>query len=176
MPSPVGHALAGLLVHVLSARGPEDLRDRTRLGVALGAALAPDVDLLFRFVDGRSHHNHETHSIGFALGAGLAVAAFAWMVRGRAPMALGVLAGAAWLSHVVLDYLNADTSIPIGIMALWPLSDGFYKIPFPLFLDIRRTLSWASVRHDALAAAWEAAVLAPLLFGAWRLRHYFERH
>jgi hypothetical protein len=30
------------------------------------------------------------------------------------------------------------------------------------------------VRHDVIAAAWEAVVLAPLLLGVLRLRH-FER-
>ena len=33
----------------------------------VGAALAPDLDLLFQFVDGRNHHSAETHGIGFAL-------------------------------------------------------------------------------------------------------------
>jgi membrane-bound metal-dependent hydrolase YbcI (DUF457 family) len=174
MPSPVGHGLAGLIVHVLAARDGSDLKDLRRLGLTVGASLAPDVDLLFRFVDGRNHHNHETHSIGFALGAALVVALGARVARSAGPLRLGVAAGAGWLSHVVLDYLNADTSIPIGIMALWPLTEGFYKVSFPLFLDIRRTLSWAAVRHDVIAAAWEAVVLAPLLLGVLRLRH-FER-
>jgi len=171
MPSPVGHGIAGLIVHVLLAGDEGELHDLRRAGVAVGAALAPDLDLLFRFVDGRNHHDFETHSIGFvvlaALVAGGASAAMGW---GR-PLAFGACAGWGWLSHLVLDYLNVDTSVPIGIMALWPLSRSFYKCPWPLFLDIGRTLNWATVRHDALAAAWEAAVLLPLLYGAWWLRH-----
>jgi inner membrane protein len=170
MPSPVGHALAGLTVHVLAARNRTDLHDPRRAAVAVAAALAPDVDLLFFLVDGRNHHNYETHSVGFACGAAIVAfgAARAW--RWARPVNLGVAAGFAWLSHVLLDYLNVDTTPPIGIMALWPVTSSFYKFPWPLFLDIGRTLVWATVRHDALAAAWEVAVLSPLLLGVWWLR------
>jgi inner membrane protein len=175
MPSPVGHGLAGLVVHVAASRDERDLGDLRRMGLVVGAALAPDVDLLFRLVDGRNHHDHETHSIGFALGAAVLAALIAIVMEWRRPLALGAAAGAGWLSHLLLDYLNVDTSPPIGLMAFWPLSHTFYKFPWPLFLDIGRTLNWATVRHDALAAAWEAAVLAPILFGVRRLRH-FERH
>jgi membrane-bound metal-dependent hydrolase YbcI (DUF457 family) len=171
MPSPVGHGLAGLTVHVLVSRTDAELRDPWRLAVTVGAALAPDVDLLFRLVDGRNHHNHETHSIGLALGAALLVGLFAWARRWARPLAVGAASGLAWTSHVLLDYLNVDTSPPIGIMALWPFDDGFHKFPWPLFLDIGRKLDWATLQHDAAAAAWEATVLVPLLLGTWWLRH-----
>ena len=175
MPSPVGPGLAGLTVHILMSRDRAQVRDPARLALVVGAALAPDLDLLFRFVDGRNHHDCETHSIGFALGAAVLAMALARTAGWARPWVLGSAAGLAWLSHLVLDYLNVDTSPPIGIMAFWPLSHAFYKFPWPLFLDIGRTLTWATVRHDALAAAWEAAVLTPLVLGAWRLRD-FERH
>jgi hypothetical protein len=55
-------------------------------------------------------------------------------------------------------------------MALWPLDDGFYKFPWPIFLDIGRTLEWATVWHNLLAAAWEACVLLPVLWAAFRYR------
>jgi len=175
MPSPVGHGLAGLTVHVLASGDRSELRAPGRIAVVVGAALVPDMDLLFRFVDGRNHHDCETHSFAFVLAAALATAIVARTAQWTRPLALGLAAGCGWLSHLALDYLNVDTSPPIGIMAFWPLSHTFYKFPWPLFLDIGRTLTWATVRHDALAAAWEAAILTPLLFVAWWLRH-FERH
>jgi len=76
----------------------------------------------------------------------------------------------AWLSHVLLDYLGADTHPPIGILALWPFESGYHHWPWPLFLDIGRTLEWATLRHDALAVGWEILVLGPLLLASWRLR------
>ena len=83
---------------------------------------------------------------------------------------LALLAGAAWTSHVALDYLGRDTNPPIGLMAFWPASCGYFKFPWPLFFDIGRTLEWATVRHDAVAVAWEAVLLRPLLRVALRYR------
>jgi inner membrane protein len=170
MPSPIGHTLAGLAVHVLAARSREELRDLKRAAVVVGAALAPDLDLLFRFVDGRNHHNDETHSLGAAALAGLIGVLLLPLLRFARPHALAVAASLSWASHVLLDYLNLDTHPPIGIMALWPLSAGYYKSPWLLFLDIGRTLEWATLWHNLRAAAWEACVLLPLLLLAMRFR------
>ena len=170
MPSPVGHALAGLGVHILSCRKREDVVDAERMTLTVGAALAPDVDLLFRFVDGTNHHNHETHSLGFALLAALASALVLALLRRPRPIPRSAAVGVAWASHVLLDYLNRDTHPPIGIMALWPASDRYFKFPWALFLDIGRTLEWQTLFHNLLAAAWEAIVLTPLLWLAWKWR------
>jgi membrane-bound metal-dependent hydrolase YbcI (DUF457 family) len=170
MPSPLAHGLVGLTVHVLASRDRTELHDRWRLGVTLGAALAPDLDLTFRLVDGRNHHNYAFHSLGFALLAGVTGAAVFRLLRWPRALALGVVLCLAWSSHLVLDYLNVDTSPPIGLMALWPFTHAFFKSPIPVFMDIGRTLSWTTVRHDAVAGAWECVVLVPLLLGAWRLK------
>jgi membrane-bound metal-dependent hydrolase YbcI (DUF457 family) len=140
------------------------------VAVVTVAAVAPDLDLLLRLVDGRNHHQAQVHSVGFALLAGLLAFALArwrgW--GGAAGMGLGACLG--WLSHLALDYLSADTHPPIGLMALWPLSSAYVHSPWSLFLDIGRTLEWTTVRHDALAMAWEAAILVTCLAGARRLR------
>jgi membrane-bound metal-dependent hydrolase YbcI (DUF457 family) len=170
MPSPVGHALAGLIVHVLSARDANERASLGRAALLAAAATAPDLDLLFRLVDGRNHHQAETHSIGAAALCGVVVWTFARLRRGARPAALGVAASAAWLSHLLLDYLGADTHPPIGILALWPFDGGYYKSPWILFMDIGRTLEWATFRHDTLAVAWEIVLLGPLLLASWRLR------
>ena len=170
MPSPLAHALAGLAVHVVSSRDRAELADRWRAGVTLAAALAPDVDLAFKYVDGRNHHNDEMHSIGLALlAAGAAALAFRWRRR-RAPLATAVAVFLGWSSHLLLDFLNVDTNPPIGLLALWPFSHAYWKSPVPLFLDIGRTLTWATMRHNAVAGAWECAVLVPLLLACWRYK------
>jgi membrane-bound metal-dependent hydrolase YbcI (DUF457 family) len=170
MPSPLAHGLAGLTVHVLASRSRDELRDPWRLGVIVGAALAPDLDLAFRLVDGRNHHSYEFHSIGFGLLAALAGALVFRLLRWKRPLALALVVCLSWTSHLVLDYLNVDTNPPIGLMALWPFSGAFYKSPVPLFMDIGRTLTWTTVRHDAVAGAWECVVLIPLLLGSWRYK------
>jgi membrane-bound metal-dependent hydrolase YbcI (DUF457 family) len=170
MPSPIGHALAGLAIHGLTARDGAELEDRPRAALLVAAGTAPDADLLLRFVDGQSHHQKESHGVGSALLAALAFGLVARALRRPRPLALGLAAGWAWLGHIVLDYLNRDTHPPIGVMALWPFSRDYYKFPWPLFLDVGRSLEWETLRNNALAAAWEATLLLPILLAVWRRR------
>jgi inner membrane protein len=170
MPSPVGHAIAGLTVHVLTSGSRAERIDWRRAAIVAGAALAPDLDLAFRFVDGRNHHGNETHSLGAALLAAILALGLAAFWRVRRPQVMALSIGLAWSTHVLLDYLNVDTHPPIGILALWPLSLAYFKFPFPIFLDVGRTLDLGTIRHNALAATWESVVLLPVLVWAWRFR------
>src|SRR5437867_7749201 len=103
MPSPVGHGLAGLTVHLLTARDQVDLASVRHAAVAVAAAVAPDLDLLLRFVDGRNHHQGASHSLTCALVAAGAVALIARLARWPRALGLGMTAGAAWGSHLLLD-------------------------------------------------------------------------
>jgi inner membrane protein len=170
MPSPVGHTIAGLTVHVLTAGTRNERTDWRRALLVTGAALAPDLDLAFRFVDGQNHHGQETHSLGMALLSACVILGLAALLRRPPPRVLALAVGLAWSSHVFLDYLNVDTHPPIGILALWPFSAGYFKFPWPIFLDVGRTLDLGTIRHNALAAAWESVVLLPVLAWAWRFR------
>lgn len=151
---------------MLASRTRGELRDPFRAAAVVGAALAPDLDLLFRFVDGRNHHNNETHSLGFAVLAGIVGATAFALLRFARPYALAFAVALGSASHTLLDYLNRDTSPPIGLMALWPWRDAHYKFPWPLFMDIGRTLDATTVRHNLVAIAWEAFLLVPLLWAA----------
>ena len=172
MPSPIAHGLAGLTVHLLSAHEGEELRNPIRAALLVGTAMAADVDLLFRLVDGRNHHGGVSHSLGAALAVSLVAAAGASLMRLARPLAVGWSAGLAWVTHLVLDYLSRDTQPPIGLMALWPFDAGYYKFPWPLFLDVGRSLGWATVRHNLMAVGWELVVLFPavILVGIHRRR------
>jgi membrane-bound metal-dependent hydrolase YbcI (DUF457 family) len=167
MPSPVAHGLAGLSVHLLTARNRVDLASMPHAAVAVAAAVAPDLDLLLRFIDGRNHHQAESHSIGAALIVGVVVALVARVAGSRRAVRFGIVAAAAWGSHLLLDYLGRDTHPPIGLPILWPFADGYFKFPWPLFLDIGRTLSWHTVGHNALAVAWEMVLMLPILLATW---------
>ena len=135
--------------------------------VAVAAAVAPDLDLLLRFIDGRNHHQAESHSIGAVLIVGAVVALVARVAGSRWAVSLGLVAAAGWGSHLLLDYLGRDTHPPIGLPILWPFAHGYFKFPWPLFLDIGRTLSWHTVRHNALAVAWEMVLMLPILLATW---------
>src|SRR6266516_2432485 len=118
MPSPIGHALAGIAAGWLVAPAPSGNPTSPLGRAALYGVVAvfPDVDLLF------GAHSGPTHG----LGAAVIASAFAWfLMRGRrVPHAarLAVAICVAYASHTLLDWLGTDTSPPIGIMALWPFS------------------------------------------------------
>jgi membrane-bound metal-dependent hydrolase YbcI (DUF457 family) len=137
--------------------------------VAVAAACAPDLDLL-PIVHGAPHRG-VTHSVGAAVLAGLATFALAALRAPRARAAeLGLVVLAAWSSHLVLDWLGADSRLPFGLMLFWPFSREFHVAPFPVFMDVGREISWRVMGHNLIAAAWEAALLVPALVAVRRAR------
>lgn len=186
MPTPIGHALGGLIVGL--ALRPADKSTgaffRRRIGglspflwACLVVACLPDLDFLW------GRHNMETHSVGFAAVVG--VAAFAWRSRRAArpstrpsgPTAwpdaarVGVACALAVTSHVAFDWLGSDDSPPLGVMALWPFNDTFYFADAFVFEAISRRY-WLPgfLRHNLLAALREIGLLAPAAAILWRWR------
>jgi inner membrane protein len=173
MPSPIGHALAGIaagwLVDPAPARDAQGAMWRAAMFGA--AAMAPDIDLLF------GAHRGPTHGLGAAVLAGV----FVWILEGQAArLTAGRVSSAdagslsrvrfalaialAYVSHTLLDWLGNDTSPPIGIMALWPFSPDYYQSGLPVFMGISRQYwlreFWVS---NARALAGELAILLPLV-------------
>ena len=163
MPSPVGHALAGLAAGWM-VLGTPPIKAKTTWcrEVALFTTLGvlPDVDLLFDV------HSGPTHGVGAAFLVGLA--AFIMWPGQTVPRAQAALACAlAYGSHILLDWLGSDSSPPIGIMALWPMSREFYESSLHVFMAISRrywqgTAFW---RQNLTAVARELLILGPILAG-----------
>jgi hypothetical protein len=144
VPSPVGHALGGLIVG-------EVLAPSALLICAL-AGVAPDLDFLW------GRHNQETHSLFAAVVAGAAV--FLWKRDAR----LAVAVTAAWASHVLFDWLGSDTTPPLGVMALWPFSSEYYFSNAFFFEAISRRY-WLDnfITHNLWAVTREILILGPPL-------------
>ncbi len=175
MPSPVGHALAGLAIgwSAEAIVGPRPtaaaatpaanvlraLSGYPALGVVL--ALAPDVDLL------AGSHRTISHSIGGAVLVGLG----AWLavrLTGRRAAALGLVCAAAFGSHVLLDWLGQDTSAPYGLTALWPLSSEYVSSGADLFPAVSRRY-WNPgqfLQVNLRAVWWELLLLGPVTLAA----------
>ena len=174
MPSPVGHALGGAIVSlVMAPNGPGAWSlglGRNAFTLVALAAVLPDID----FAWGR--HNMETHSLGAAILAGLAV--LAW-TRGKNP-SLALAVTLAWSTHVLFDWLGSDDTPPLGVMALWPLTSAFYFADAFVFEAISRRY-WLPnfISHNAWAVIKETLILGPpfLLLTAlrWRGRRRFRR-
>ena len=171
MPSPLGHALGGVIC-ALALGGDSPVRRagsirawlcQPLVGAAALAAVVPDLDFLW------GRHNMETHSLGAALAAGLAVLLF---TGGRARR-LAAVVTTAWVSHVLFDWLGSDDTPPLGVMALWPLSPAFYFAHAFVFEAISRRYwlpgFWT---HNLGAVLSEAVMLAPIAgaLALWRGR------
>jgi membrane-bound metal-dependent hydrolase YbcI (DUF457 family) len=146
MPSPLGHALGGVIVGQLVTP--------SALLLCAAAGVAPDLDFLW------GRHNMETHSLGAAVLAGLSV--LAWN-RGRHPR-LALAVTLAWSSHVLFDWLGSDDTPPLGVMALWPLSSNFYFADAFIFEAISRRY-WLPnfVSHNLWAVIKEVLILGPVV-------------
>jgi hypothetical protein len=78
---------------------------------------------------------------------------------------------AAYATHTLLDWLGTDSWPPIGIMALWPASPGYYESPFHVFMAISRRYWLPDFwMLNARAIARELAILSPVLVVAVWLR------
>jgi membrane-bound metal-dependent hydrolase YbcI (DUF457 family) len=159
MPSPIGHALAGVAVGALIAGRPSW---RLLVVTAVAAAL-PDVDFLLPL-----RHRGPSHSVGaaaMAFAATILVISIGSHATRRWHTAAAV--GLAYASHTLLDWLGADTSTPRGLMALWPLSTTFYISGLDVFNSVDRRY-WTSGfwTRNAIAVAREIAILGPLAAGA----------
>jgi membrane-bound metal-dependent hydrolase YbcI (DUF457 family) len=162
MPSPVGHLLGGAIIGRVLAP--------SAVVLCAVAGAAPDIDFLW------GRHNMETHSLGAAIAAGLAVLAYN---RGRNPQ-LALAVTLAWSTHVLFDWLGSDDTPPLGVMALWPLNSTFYFADAFVFEAISRRY-WLPnfVAHNAWAVIKETLILGPpfLLLTAlrWRERRRSRR-
>jgi membrane-bound metal-dependent hydrolase YbcI (DUF457 family) len=147
MPSPIGHALGGIAIG-WGVGGRQNLQ---AAAVLAAVALAPDLDLAF------GTHREASHSIGAAAAAGIVT-----LVATRSPRwALAV--ALSWASHVLFDWLSNDTRPPIGVMALWPFTDQYYKAPIEVFPPISRRY-WESRFwiYNLRAVVVEVIVLGPV--------------
>jgi hypothetical protein len=134
-------------------------------GAILFASLgmAADLDLLVGL------HRMYSHSLAAALC--VMVAAMVLTPASEARVLTGVACGAAYASHILLDWLGNDTSPPIGIMALWPISTDYYQSPLQWFLSTTRRYSlphfWT---QNLMAAAREVGTLLPIAAAIYVLR------
>lgn len=166
MPTPVGHALAGVaLGWLIEGRQALLTRAGALTTVAYGmVAASPDLDLLLET------HRGPMHGVGFAAIAWLS----AWVLTRRARTAAAF--GLAYGSHVLLDWLGTDTTPPIGLMALWPFSREYYESPFHIFMAVSRRY-WLSEfwTYNFRVLVRELLILGPAVLATGLLRGRLRR-
>ena len=176
MPSPVGHALGGFAFGWLAARSCRLERPVLAAVIFAGLGAVPDVDIL---VEGT--HRLYTHSIAavgvVALLAAVSLkSASSGTTAPRTPVLLVLAATAAYASHLLLDWLGDDRSVPIGIRALWPFTDAYFQSDARWFPPVERRYwlpgFWTA---NLRAIGWEILVLSPLVAIALWVRRTARR-
>lgn len=194
MPSPIGHALAGVAI---SMALPEST-SRSGLGrvnwkvagtCALSAAL-PDIDLLYMPI-----HRTITHSIPVAIlmtiiavlvtgqvnskrqegkkAKGQQGAAAPSGLRAFLPFCLpGLAIGLAWLSHPLMDWMGADANPPYGIQMWWPFSHHWFFSGWNIFpgTERRDPFGARAMVINLRAALIEIAIMGSIALAAWAAR------
>jgi len=179
MPTPLGHSLAGWATAEAWGLQPTRRRWSSLLIVAFVANLA-DIDYLPGLMMGypSAVHQQYSHSFVVAVGVGIVLGLLGWRWHGRfTPYFL--LFTSVYASHVLLDYLSRDTSEPLGLAMVWPLSSTVFKSPWPIFRDVLKSRSSASflpslfVWYNLVSILWEAVLLVPTVVLARSLRRGF---
>ena len=180
MPSPIGHALAGIAVAWTADLVPGDRAWRAAAdsaswyrragsGVTLlcaGLAAAPDLDLAFA-----GAHRTFTHSIGAVVIVGLCAAVLA--ASARRPVArIALMCAAAYGSHLLLDWLGTDNYPPRGIQLMWPINHEWYISDLDVFRQTARLriFTRGPMLTNVRAILQEIAILLPVLAVLWRSR------
>ncbi len=179
VPSPIGHALAGLAAAWAVDLVPGDRAWRTapasaswyqRAGdgltsacVVLGAAA--DIDLLF------VTHRTVTHSVGAVILVALFAATLASNAH-RSVLRVASMCAAAYATHLFVDWLATDLSRPRGIQALWPFRFEWFISGLDLFQQTERRQLWsvATMVKNAGAILQEVAMLGPIVVALWLVR------
>jgi len=184
MPTPIGHALAGVAAAWAADLVPGDRAWRTaprfaswyaRAGNGLTLAcaclaVAPDIDLVFLPFNAQGHRT-VTHSVGAVMFAGLLAAAMA--MHARRPVArVALMCAAAYATHLLLDWLGTDRFPPPGLQMLWPFSHAWYISDWDVFRQTarRQIISAPIIRLNLLAIAQEMAILLPIVVALWLVR------
>lgn len=194
MPSPIGHALAGVATagvfrsryspQVPQAAGASSTWNDRFAILCAALAITPDLDLVYLPI-----HRTVTHSVtAIAFVMIVAAVVTGWVTRGRAGQAgqagragkawqatrinwrIVFACGVAYGSHVLMDWLGADASRPYGIQLFWPVSHEWFVAPWAIFpgTERRAPFSTRSLLINGWAAFFELTVMGAVAWIAIR--------
>jgi membrane-bound metal-dependent hydrolase YbcI (DUF457 family) len=178
VPSPIGHALAGLTVSwAFAPRTTATAADWSSAGwlgrvstltvACVAAAVLPDLDLVYY-----PYHRTATHSVGFTMLTFILTAGVTRWVTGRAQWKVALMVSAAQSTHILLDWLGVDRRLPFGLEALWPFSHRWYISGWDVFLPTERRdpFSMRAIEVNIRAVLRELAIMGTIAIAARGLR------
>lgn len=159
MPLPIAHGLVGAAV--VAALRPSSQPGGWRalaLGAFLGIAADFDYALNWLRIGAGGWHHGFTHSIPFALVAGLITI----IVLRQFDLRSFIVYSAAFASHTLLDFMLTESR---GVALWWPFTNYRYKLRLPNPIDYTWSDdSWARAALDLLKISLiELMIFAPIL-------------
>jgi hypothetical protein len=132
---------------------------------ALLAAL-PDVDLLLP-----GYHRSFTHSVTAVAIVFIVAAVVTGKVNYRRRR-VAIVCALAYATHLLFDWLGADTLPPLGLQAFWPFNDQFFVSGWDVFTQTERRnpFSGPTIAQNLRTAAREIAIVAPVAGALWLVR------
>ena len=106
-----------------------------------------------------------THSVCAALLVTIIARAVTGWVTGRLSWRIALTGGAAYASHILLDWLACDPKPPAGIQVLWPFTFAWYTSPWTLFPVTERShfFTASALATNVRAVLIEIAIMGPLV-------------
>ena len=155
----LAHAAAGYLAY--EALRPAGRHEMGLLVTAVVAANLPDADFLPGLAIGHATAFHRvfTHTLAAAIVATALVWVIARWRRAMRPAALASVAGAAYLTHLLLDWMTVDAVPPPGIQLFWPFSDAWMHAPWSVLGEI--------IVDSGSRVGFVQSLLTPAALQAW---------
>lgn len=177
MPSPVGHSLIGYIIYRATPQPIGGCRWSPLL-LSLFIVNAPDLDFIPGFLTGEPNRYHHgiSHSLGFAALFSISLSLSLFFLRKYPVKQNFTMFFWLYSSHIILDYLSTDTSLPYGVPLFWPLSGKYYIAPFAFIPDVQRLPSSTEFLpslfsvHNLWTVSIELILLVPLLLLVVALR------
>jgi inner membrane protein len=186
VPSPIGHVLGGAAV-AWGSDAIEGRRSSARfVAVCALLAAAPDLDLLLP-----GYHRSLTHSLiavlvvliiaGGVTGRVTRLRASRFRLRaprfggqdgGQDRWRFAIVCACAYASHLLLDWLGADSLPPLGLHLFWPFVRDYFMSGLNVFAETERRMPFSepTLVKNFWAAARELAIMAPIAAGLWLIR------
>ena len=166
MSTPVGHLLAGAVIGASFSHG-HSVRQRVAAGAL--AAIFADLDFIpgAFWGDPARFHHVGSHSLFFVTMAFLV----GWVLAPQVRLKWGLLAGSAYGSHLLLDWMTQDLSPPVGIPLLWPVSEQVFQSPFAFLPMVQHTSRPVISFHNIALVGLEVALWGSLLLWALWIDH-----
>jgi membrane-bound metal-dependent hydrolase YbcI (DUF457 family) len=172
MPTPLGHALAGVAIRI--AAGPQAGPAWSSILILAVAGNLPDLDFLFGYWLSHpgAYHRGPTHSLAASVVVGGIVGGLIGARTGKRLASLALVT-VGYASHLLLDMLLGQADLAHqGLQLLWPFSTERVALPWSVF-----KMAPISVRTNPLATlfsvdilpvvARELMVMVPVMLVSW---------